>query len=196
MSDALETLLAKDAIRDVLMDLARGTDRLDAELIRSCYHPDAQDDHNAFRGNPAEFADWVLANLPHFAVTMHFLGNVRIDVFDDVAWSETYCVAHHLFRPDDPGGERDLVLGLRYFDRFERREGSAAIGRTGWKIALRRCVFDWSYTTPIAEKWPFAEHYTTGRRDRDDPTYRRESSGKRPSARSETKPSGGRTESR
>ena len=76
----LEDLLAVDAIRDVLMDLARGTDRLDGELIRACYHPDAHDDHNAFRGGPAEFADWVLANLPHFAATMHFLGNVRIEV--------------------------------------------------------------------------------------------------------------------
>ena len=80
MSDALDALLAKDAIRDVLADLARGTDRLDGALIRACYHPDGHDDHNAFRGGPAEFADWVLANLPHFTATMHFVGNVRIDV--------------------------------------------------------------------------------------------------------------------
>jgi SnoaL-like domain len=149
------------------MDLARGTDRLDGALIRSCYHPDAFDDHNAFRGGPAEFAEWVLANLPHFAATMHFLGNIRIEVEGDVAWTETCCVAHHLFRPEDPQGERDLVLGLRYFDRFERRAGA------GWRIALRRCIFDWSYTVPIAEKWPFAEDFTTGRRDREDPTYER-----------------------
>ena len=173
MSEGLETLLAKDAIRDVLMDLARGTDRLDGELIRTCYHPDAHDDHNAFRGGPAEFADWVLANLPHFAATMHFVGNVRIEVSGDVAWSEAYCVAHHLFRPDDPDGERDLVLGLRYFDRFERRAAQPG-GPPRWKIALRRCVFDWSYTVPIAEKWPFAEDFTVGRRDRTDPSYRRE----------------------
>lgn len=173
MSDGLETLLAKDAIRDVLMDLARGTDRLDGELIRACYHPDAHDDHNAFRGGPAEFADWVLANLPYFAATMHFVGNVRIELSGDVAWSEAYCVAHHLFRRDDPDGERDLVLGLRYFDRFERRAAQPG-GPPRWKIAQRRCVFDWSYTVPIAEKWPFAEHFTVGRRDRSDPSYRRE----------------------
>ena len=172
MSVEVDALLAKDAIREVLADLARGTDRLDGELIRSCYHPDSLDDHNAFRGGPAEFADWVLANLPHFAATMHFLGNIRIELSGDAAWSETYCVAHHLFRPDDPDGERDLVLGLRYFDRFERRPAQPA-GELRWKIALRRCVFDWSYTVPIAEKWPFAEDFTVGRRDRSDPTYRR-----------------------
>jgi hypothetical protein len=159
MADGLEALLAKDAIRDVLADLARGTDRLDGELIRSCYHPDAHDDHNAFRGGPAEFA--------------HFLGNTRIELSGDVAWSETYCVAHHLFRPDDPDGERDLVLALRYFDRFERRAAQPG-GERRWKIALRRCVFDWSYTVPIAEKWPFAADFTLGRRDRSDASYQRE----------------------
>jgi hypothetical protein len=171
-STSIAELLAREEIRGVLMDLARGTDRLDAELIRSCYHPDAQDDHNAFRGGPAEFADWVLANLTHFAATMHFVGNVRIDLAGDAAWSEAYCVAHHLFRPDDPDGERDLVLGLRYFDRFERRAAQPGHAPR-WKIALRRCVFDWSYTVPIAEKWPFAGDFTVGRRDRSDPTYRR-----------------------
>jgi ketosteroid isomerase-like protein len=166
-STSLDDLLAVDAIRDVIMDLARGTDRLDAELIRSCYHADALDDHNAFRGGPGEFADWVLANLTHFAATMHFVGNVRIEVRGDVAWSEAYCVAHHLFEPGDPDGERDLVLGLRYFDRFERRSAQ-------WKIALRRCIFDWTYTVPIAEKWPFGADFTVGRRDRSDESYRRE----------------------
>jgi hypothetical protein len=115
----------------------------------------------------------VLANLPHFAATMHFLGNTRIELAGDAAWSETYCVAHHLFRPDDPDGERDLVLGLRYFDRFERRAAQPG-GEWRWKIALRRCVFDWSYTVPIAEKWPFAADFTVGRRDKSDPSYRRE----------------------
>jgi hypothetical protein len=173
MSDALAALLAKEEIRGVLMDLARGTDRLDGELIRSCYHADARDDHNVFRGGPAEFADWVLATLPHFAATMHFVGNVRIEITGDIAWSEAYCVAHHLFRPDDPDGERDLVLGLRYFDRFERRAAQPG-SELRWRIALRRCVFDWSYTVPIAEKWPFAEDFTVGRRDRSDVSYRRE----------------------
>ena len=172
-STAIAELLAREEIRGVLMDLARGTDRLDAELIRSCYHPDALDDHNAFRGGPAEFADWVLANLTHFAATMHFVGNVRIELSGDAAWSEAYCLAHHLFRPDDPDGERDLVLGLRYFDRFERRAAQPGHGAR-WKIALRRCVFDWSYTVPIAEKWPFAADFTVGRRVRSDASYRRE----------------------
>jgi hypothetical protein len=35
----VDDLLAREQIRDVIKMLARGTDRLDAELISSCYHP-------------------------------------------------------------------------------------------------------------------------------------------------------------
>ena len=51
----LQALLDKDAITGVIQELARGTDRLDAEQIESCYHPDGFDDHNSFRGGPREF---------------------------------------------------------------------------------------------------------------------------------------------
>ena len=46
----LETLIAKQEITDVVYRYARGIDRLDFELVRSCYHPDAYDDHGAFKG--------------------------------------------------------------------------------------------------------------------------------------------------
>ena len=164
----LEEVLAREEIRGVLMDLARGTDRLDADLIRSCYHPDAIDDHAEYRGGPEGFADWVLAVLPHFASTMHFLGNIRIEVEGDVAHSETYCVAHHLTRPDDPEGERDMCMGLRYVDRFERREA----GR--WRIAQRRCVWDWSNTVSVEAKHRFGEAYVLGCRGGEDPSYERD----------------------
>ena len=36
----VDELLAREEIGDVIKRLARGTDRLDAELIESCYHPD------------------------------------------------------------------------------------------------------------------------------------------------------------
>jgi hypothetical protein len=176
---ALDALLDKRAIHEVVMQLARGTDRLDAELIRSCYHPDGFDDHNSFRGSPAEFADWVLHVLAHFAMTMHFLGSSLSDLDPPAqpgapctaARSETYCVAHHIFRPEDAGGERDLVIGLRYVDRFERRpDAHGALGP--WLIAHRVCAFDWTYTVPVTDKWAFGEHFTVGTRDRTDITYR------------------------
>jgi SnoaL-like domain len=157
---SLDDLIAREEIADVIKRLARGTDRLDEELIASCYHPDGFDDHNAFRGSGEEFARWVMTVLPHFTATMHFIGPPYIRVDGGSAHADTYCVAHHLT------DATDMVLGLRYVDRFERRDGV-------WLIARRVCAFDWTYTVPIdgATRWPFGEDFTVGTRDRTDITY-------------------------
>ena len=72
-------------------------------------------------------------------------------------------------RPDEAGTANDMVLGLRYVDRFELRAGA------GWRIAHRVCAFDWSYTVPIAADatWTFREDFTVGQRDTSDVSYRR-----------------------
>src|SRR4029078_5966761 len=78
MTLTLEDLVAREEIGDIVKRLARGTDRLDEELIASCYHPDGTDDHNVFRGTGVEFAQWVVDTLPHFQATMHLIGAPRI----------------------------------------------------------------------------------------------------------------------
>lgn len=160
MTITVDELLAREEITDVIKRLARGTDRLDEELMASCYHPDGFDDHNAFRGSGTEFAKWVCDVLPHFDTTMHFIASPHIRIEGDVAQCDTYCVAHHV-RADS-----DMVLGLRYVDRFEKRDGA-------WLIAKRVCAFDWSYTIPIDSSmtYKFEDDYTVGRRDRTDITY-------------------------
>ncbi|HEY8524754.1 MAG TPA: nuclear transport factor 2 family protein [Acidimicrobiales bacterium] len=160
MTLTVDELLARAEITDVIKRLARGTDRLDEELMASCYHPDGFDDHNAFRGSGAEFARWVCEVLPHFEATHHFLADPYIRIEGDVAHADTYCEAHHV------GADSDMVLGLRYVDRFERRAGR-------WLIAKRVCAFDWSYTVPFDpdRRYVFGPDYTVGRRDRSDIAY-------------------------
>jgi hypothetical protein len=177
----VDDLLAREEIGDVVKDLARGTDRLDAALIASCYHPDGTDDHNVFRGTGTEFAQWVVDTLPHFAATMHFVASPRIRRLPrpdgtDLAHVDTYCIAHHVSRPDDQGLQTDMVLGLRYVDRFEQRAGEQRAGeeRAGeWKIAARVCAFDWCVTVPFdpARGFGFDPGWTLGARDHSDITY-------------------------
>lgn len=154
-------LWARQQITDVVKRLARGTDRLDRELMVSCYHPDGFDDHNAFRGPPMEFADWVCEVLVAYVATHHFVADPLIRVDGETAQVDTYCEAHHV------GVDSDMVLGLRYLDRFERRDGQ-------WRIARRVCAFDWTYTVPFdpERRIPFHDDYAVGRRDGDDPSYR------------------------
>jgi len=156
----IEDLLTRAEITDVIKRLARGTDRLDEDLMASCYHPDGFDDHNSFRGSGTEFAKWVCEVLPHFEATHHFIADPYIRLDGDVAQVDTYCIAHHV-RADS-----DMVLGLRYVDRFERRGGR-------WLIARRVCAFDWTYTVPIdaTESFVFGPDFTVGHRDATDITY-------------------------
>ena len=162
----LAALVAKDDITAVMHRVARGTDRLDHELIVSGYWPDGYDDHNSFRGGPVEFADWVLQVLAHFAATHHFLGQCRIELDGESAHVETYCSAHHVGHPDEQGRLTDMRMGLRYCDRFERRNAE-------WRIAKRICAFDWAYYVESVREWAFPADFTVGARNRDDITYTR-----------------------
>ncbi len=168
----MEEILAKDEIREVIMRLARGTDRRDKDLIRSCYHSDAMDDHGAFQGSADEFADWAVEVLQPMR-TQHFLGQIRIEVKGDVAHAESYCEAHHVFESGPEmmppeglqPGTMDWTMSLRYVDRFEKRDNGP------WLIANRVCVWDFEYIVPASNKWDVGETFIRGRHDRQDPSY-------------------------
>ncbi len=139
----------------------RGVDRADAELTRSAYHPDATDDHGTFKGPAHEFAERVnAAHAARWSSTMHVVSNHTAVIDGEVADAETYVIAY-LRRLD--GANLDVVGG-RYLDRFERREGS-------WRIARRVYVCEWSAEMPVGHSLIDAGAYVPGRRDREDPSY-------------------------
>ena len=74
-------------------------------------------------------------------------------------------------RSDGDGQQTDMVLGLRYVDRFEKRAGERRAGE--WRIAARVCAFDWTVTVPFdpARGFMFETGWTLGARDRTDITY-------------------------
>ena len=159
----VQQLLDKQEIREALARYCRGIDRLDADLIRSVYHPDAYDDHGTYKGSGPAFADYVVPALSRYASTMHFLGNCLIDVEGDNAKSETYCVAYHRSKPAG-ALETEMIAGVRYVDKFERRDGGP------WLIAHRVVVWEWSRVDEIRNALAPAE-FTMGRRDREDYVY-------------------------
>lgn len=160
----LAELWDRHEIAELILRLARATDRRDVAAIRACYHAESFDDHGAFQGSGADFAEWVPRALAPFAATQHVLSPPRIELHGDAARAETYCTAHHVFPPNDPGGERDSIMGLRYCDRFERAGGA-------WRIRERVCVWDYTYVVPVREKWPCGAAYRLGRPDASDPSY-------------------------
>ncbi|CBG72045.1 MULTISPECIES: nuclear transport factor 2 family protein [Streptomyces] len=145
-----DELLARAEILDVLARYAHGCDRQDSELVRSTYHPDAYDDHASYKGGIDGLIDFFTLLGPKVESTSHQLGQ-SLFVFEgeDVAHVETYCIYRLKLKSSAPD---DAVLqGLRYFDRFERRDGR-------WAVAERTVILDWEQasqppTTPSGPGW-------------------------------------------
>lgn len=156
-------LLDERDIHDVLLRYCRGVDRCDAELLASCYHDDAVDDHGSwieYGGDaPLEIIERVK---PGAEPAMHFLGNVRIEVEGDTAFAESYLLAFRAFRRDDRAYTR--TTALRFIDRFTRRGGE-------WRIGERVVADDWSRVDEVLEAMHEASRFRYGSKDRDDPVY-------------------------
>ena len=92
----VDDLVARAEIVDVLSRYVRGVDRCDPELMSSCYHPDAIDDHGTFVGPAKEFVGFVTGDRSRrWAMTTHFLAPPMVVRDGDVAAVDTYCQAHH-----------------------------------------------------------------------------------------------------
>ena len=75
----------RQAIRDCLASYCRAVDRMDRELLLSCYHPDALDDHGIFVGGPEAFADWVFDLQGRMQTsTQHIITNHLCELAGDV----------------------------------------------------------------------------------------------------------------
>jgi hypothetical protein len=159
----LESLADRQAISDLVLTYCRGIDRLDRELVASCFHSDATDTHGSFNGTIAEFIDWAFGLLQRYDSTMHLVANHLATVNGSAAVAETYGIAYH--RSSDPDPRRNLTVGFRYLDRLERRD-------TGpWRIARRIATTEWVTAPPSGSEWPIPPDSAVGQRDLNDPLY-------------------------
>ncbi len=163
--DAIQVLLDKQACTELVYRLARAIDRCDETLLRSLFHPDATDDHGAFHGSAAGFADWVMPVLHGMKRTQHCIANILIEPHDDVAYGESYFTAHHAL-PNADRPDIHMVASGRYLDRFERRDGE-------WRFAHRQACYDWNAQAPSTDNWKrdAPGDWTFGKRGDDDASY-------------------------
>jgi len=164
--DSLQTLVDEAAIRKVHLRYCRGVDRLDWELVRSCYHPDATDAHGSYNGGIDGFVEWASAGLPKFESTMHFTGNQLVEVDGDIAWAEHYAICIHRRAATSEQPAADLIVNVRYVDRMERRDGE-------WRIAKRVVIADSEKLETIEGGWLNLALPQPSRRDKSDYSYSR-----------------------
>ncbi|MDR5814132.1 nuclear transport factor 2 family protein [Caballeronia sp. LZ033] len=181
MSTALQRLIDKDLIREVLLRYARGVDRRDWERVRAAFFEDARDDHADFEGTRDAFIAWVRQrhDAPSLLKSTHFLGNCLVEFASDtVAAVETYFIARLELTPE-AGAHRSMLAAQhagsaqnsrvqvsgRYVDRFEKRNED-------WRIAQRRTVFDAIESQLVdAADNSLDPAWTLGRRDPHDPVF-------------------------
>lgn len=162
MEQALQDMLSREAIRCAIARLARGEDRRDASLIRASCWPDSVTDYGVFKGDFAAYLAWVVPGADAITNTQHHVGQSHIELDGDIARVETQVISYH--RMDyGAGDEHDTVIGGRYLDVFESRDGE-------WRIASRKMLYDWFQDYGPSVDWnqgvmgmPFSDPRFSGR---------------------------------
>jgi SnoaL-like domain len=160
----LRMLMDDREIRSLEYRYCRAIDRRQYDLLRSCYHPDATDHHGDFYGGIDDFVAHVQRGLAAFASTLHFVGNLQVEIRGDAARAEAYVLALARLAPSGDLPERDNTVALRYVDDLERRGGE-------WRILRRVCVYEWTRTDPVPPGWTFPGSFPRGRTDGLDPVF-------------------------
>lgn len=132
----LQALLDKQEITELVHAYCNAADRHDHEKMRALYHSDAIDDHGAFfKGLAMEFIDKLPEIQAPMEILHHNVTTLNIALDGDYAEGEVYVLAFHKVQVS--GDSVDLLIGGRYFDKYEKREGS-------WKFSHRAVVADWA----------------------------------------------------
>ena len=163
-TQALEEVVAQQAISELGCRYARGVDRGDPEIIRSAFHDDAAIVSGAFNGPAVEFATAIGQLLDETSTRVaHTVTNHWIDIDGDNAVGESYVVAFQGTKGDSP---QNVMTGGRYIDRYERRNGE-------WKISHRTFVMDWTNSADSKDLMGLGmfEDMVKGERGKGDPVY-------------------------
>lgn len=131
----------REEIAEVLAQYCIAADQRDEARLRDCFHADSTHDHE-FIGASSVFCGFAMKILDSLEATHHQIGTISIQVEGEVAQARCHFTAYHRLAPGvetvfgtKPEGG-DVIIGGRYIDRFEKRDGK-------WRIAHRQGVHDW-----------------------------------------------------
>jgi ketosteroid isomerase-like protein len=153
-------------LRKLVHAYCRAVDRGDIESLRSLYHHDAVDKHGEFSaGTVDQFLEELTAARPYIRAMQHHITTVNFVIAGDAAEGEIDTIAVHTLAGRDH--DVDLLIGGRYLDKYERREGA-------WKIGKRTIVTDWAQIrdpSAMDMSHPITKGTLKGRLDASDPSY-------------------------
>lgn len=130
-----------EAIRTLAYRYAQAVDRREFSRLTALFTPGAKLSGPGFHLDGAQAIAEGMSALGNYSATQHHVHHQLVDVDGDAASGETYCIANHLYQ-DDGGVPRKLDWGIRYQDRYVRRQGE-------WRIAARTLLVDWTQDLPL-----------------------------------------------
>lgn len=137
LDPALQELVEKAAIRELMARYARSNDRRDFDSMTSTFTADAYASYGDWERQGVENIVGRLAyNRPHRAT--HFLGDQDIRIDGDSAEVETYAIAYSRVEST----ESMRMSGLRYQDKMVRQDGQ-------WLVRHRVLLTDWRALVPL-----------------------------------------------
>ena len=137
LDPALQDLVDRAAIRDLMTRYARSNDRRDFDSMTSTFTADAYASYGDWERQGVENIVGRLAyTRPHRAT--HFLGDQDIRIDGDSAEVETYAIAYSRVE----GTESMRMSGLRYQDKMVRQDGQ-------WLVRHRVLLTDWRALVPL-----------------------------------------------
>jgi len=167
MDQRLQDLLDRDEIHRVMLRYCRGLDRLDNEMVRGCYWPEAIEDHSHYVGDVEGFIAYADNSTLMFESSQHGIMNHYCELDGDDAYTETYFQFSGV-RAEPP----HFISQGRYIDHFQKRDGE-------WRILNRVALVESQLDVPEAAMLsqipsPYGPDETyPGTRDRNDVSYQR-----------------------
>lgn len=142
---AMQELIDKDAIRELVLLYSRAIDRKDVELLRDLYTEDATDSHgDSFDGPADKYCEFIEQSLPYMPYSGHHVCNHMISVEGDEANGEVYALAYHVIpnQSGDGTSEEDF-MAVRYIDNYRR----CTDGK--WRFSKRVVTYDLQIRRPF-----------------------------------------------
>ncbi len=157
--DAVQTLIDKQAITELLYRYCRSVDRLDPELGRSIWNPNSEADYGDFyQGAGPDVIDLICRQHQHLDSHTHQMSNILIEVTGERAASESYITA--TLRLQKADALQQITVWSRYVDQWSRHDGR-------WGLDKRIAIRDFDEIRPIT----VMNRSEMGRRDKQDPSY-------------------------
>ena len=141
---AIQQLIDREAIRDLVLCYSRGVDKYDIALLRDLYTEDGTDTHgDTFDGPADKFCDFLEESLQYGLFSGHSVCNHMIAIDGDIGEGEVYALSTAII-PEMEGRPREEdFMFVRYIDNYRR----CADGK--WRFSKRVVTYDVQFRRPF-----------------------------------------------